>query len=225
MNKEAGTQWLFSPENPVGARLLNSSADVTLIAYWRALNNRAFLGERQIFIELAPRLIGTHGTQELARRRAFLLVDRHIRSAMPALLRSLPDPLFDPHPPSYQNFANALENLPPIVDSESAESIRKFARGSLRFTPYVPIMPPIASLAKERCISVCANAVEIGYATYPAVRAILGQDAHCVAHITHSVTCAAHHASGDIFWPCLEQIRPQMIEMAVTALIEAIELK
>jgi len=94
--------------------------DVALAAFGRTLNDRLREDERQLLKPLLPRLIGTRATPALARRRALLLVDRHVRSIVPAFLRELP------HQPQPE-LAGRMEGLPPVVDTESARRARDLA--------------------------------------------------------------------------------------------------
>src|SRR5690606_17045771 len=59
--------------------------DVALAAYGRSLNDRLRDDERQLLRPLIPLLIGTRGSHELARRRAYYLVDSYFRVQLPAL--------------------------------------------------------------------------------------------------------------------------------------------
>ena len=59
--------------------------DVALAAYGRAFNDRLRADERQLLKPLIPRLVGTKGSPDLARRRAYLLVDH---SCAPTCRRS-----------------------------------------------------------------------------------------------------------------------------------------
>ncbi len=95
--------------------------DVALGAYGRNLNDRLRDDERQLLKPLIPMLVGTKGSPELARRRAYFLVDRHVRVNLPAFLRELPA---KPRP----EMAARLEGLPPVIDAESAEQARVLAR-------------------------------------------------------------------------------------------------
>ena len=95
--------------------------DVALAAYGRALNDRLKDDERQLLRPLVSKLVGTRGTRELAKRRAYFLVDRHVRVSIPAFLRELPR---KPRP----DLAERFEALSPVVDEESAYRARDLAR-------------------------------------------------------------------------------------------------
>lgn len=76
------------------------------------LNDRWDEAARQKLLPLIPILVGTRGSLELSRRRAFFIVDRVIRSTLPSFLRELPGkPRAD--------LADQFEGLPPIVDRQS----------------------------------------------------------------------------------------------------------
>jgi hypothetical protein len=64
--------------------------DPALGAYGRAFNDRLNAEERQLLKPLVTKLVGTKGSLDLMRRRAFLLVDRHLRVNLPAFFRGLP---------------------------------------------------------------------------------------------------------------------------------------
>jgi hypothetical protein len=95
--------------------------DPALAAYGRALNDHLRDDDRQLLKPLIPRLVGTVGSYALMQRRAYLLVDRHMRVNMPAFLRDLPN---KPRP----DLAERFEALPPMVDGNSADRARDLAR-------------------------------------------------------------------------------------------------
>jgi hypothetical protein len=96
-------------------------ADPVLAAYGRALNDRLRDDERQLLRPLIPKLIGTRGSSDLSRRRAFVIVDRYLRQDIAAFFRELPN---KPRP----DLAERFEALGPVVDGTSAERARDLAR-------------------------------------------------------------------------------------------------
>jgi hypothetical protein len=95
--------------------------DVALAAYGRSLNDRMKDDERHLLRPLIPRLVGTRGTPELAKRRARLLVDRYLRVDLPAMFRELPNK-------PREDLAIKFESLTPVVDAKSAAQARDMAR-------------------------------------------------------------------------------------------------
>ena len=96
--------------------------DVALAAFGRSLNDRMKTdAERAKLRPLIPLLVGTTGSGELAKRRAYLLVDRYLRIDLPYYFRSLPG---KPRP----DVADKFEALAPVVDAGSAEAARDMAR-------------------------------------------------------------------------------------------------
>lgn len=107
------------------ARLPHSDSpactDPVLSPICQRLNDRWDDAGRQKLVQLIPDLVGTRGSLQLSQRRAFFVVDRVIRSVLPAFLRELQH---KPRP----DLADQFEGLPPIVDRESAERARDLAR-------------------------------------------------------------------------------------------------
>ena len=94
--------------------------DVALASYGRSLNDRCNDEERQRLTALVPRLVGTKGSPDLAMKRAYLLVDRHLRKILPVFFRELPH---KPRP----DLAEKFESLSPVVDAASARRAREIA--------------------------------------------------------------------------------------------------
>ena len=95
--------------------------DRALAAFGRSFNDRIRDDERQLLKPLIPMLVGTAAGPDLSRRRAYLLVDQHVRVIVPAFLRELAR---KPQP----DLAAKLEALPPVIDAESARRARDCAR-------------------------------------------------------------------------------------------------
>ena len=104
--------------------------DVALAAFGRPFNDRLDDEERQLLKPLIPMLVGTRASRQLAQRRAYLLVDRYLRTIIPAFLRELP------HKPQPEAAAR-LEGMPPVTSAESARQARVIAcevRDAIRST-------------------------------------------------------------------------------------------
>jgi len=95
--------------------------DPALAAFGRVLNDRLRDDERQHLLPLIPLLVGTARSRALSVRRAYHLVDRHVRHVLPALLRGLLD---SPRP----DVAARLEALDPMVDKASAQRAHAIVR-------------------------------------------------------------------------------------------------
>jgi hypothetical protein len=177
--------------------------DVALAAYGRAFNDRCTDEERQKLTFLVPKLVGTKGSRELAKRRAYLLVDRHLRVIVPAFLRELP---FRPQP----QMAATLEALSPIVDAASARRARDVAREARA------MVGPISysNFWKWSADAVAAAAVAA------AADAAAADAAAVVA--AAAVAAAAVAAAADA--AAVRAMRSATIDRRIAAFVEAIEL-
>ena len=157
-----------APRSKQGQRV-----DVALAAYGRTLSNRLPAMDRDALAALAPKLVDTHGTTELAKRRAMYLVDQSIRFTLPAFLRGLPvDPQLDD--------AAALAGLPEIVDLATATQALELAH----------------SMANRGCAAwegaADTYAADSAYAAAAAARAAT-QDEACL--VASAAAGAAAHAA------------------------------
>jgi aminopeptidase N len=200
--------------------------DVALAAFGRSLNDRLKDDERQALRDLVPSLVGTKGSPELAKRRAYLLVDRHVRTVWPAFFRELPTPR--------EEWAKRFESVPSIVDVESANAATEALRAvrdearKARDDAWSKLTAGQRSDAAAAAYAAAAAAADAAYAAAYAADADAAYAADAAAAYAADAAYAAAYAAdaayAAAYAAAVKEPRKRTIERSIAAYVEAIEL-
>jgi hypothetical protein len=188
--------------------------DTVLAAYGRALNDLLSRKERQILKPLIPKLVGTAGSHALMQRRAYLIIDRYVRSSVPAFLRELPNkPRLD--------LAAKFEALSPIVNASSNAAAHDVVRDVL-----TNIIKDLPAHTNARAYAY-TDAYFYAYpCVYACICACASPDAVYVSadatnYVHAAANDAANAAADAVAW---KKLRENTLARAVATFEKAIEL-